>query len=70
MNFLGATRVSIGSVVELGHAAAMGKFIIVAIDTPDEFGRPRNPHEHPFVLESASVVVRSLDHALRILSST
>lgn len=62
-NLLGAGRVSVGTMVELGYARALGKVIIVVME---EKG---NPHDHPFTTEAASFVVRDLDAALRLIGS-
>jgi nucleoside 2-deoxyribosyltransferase len=45
MNLLGAKRISIGSMIELGWAMAHGKPIILIME-------PDNLHEHPMVLEA------------------
>ena len=56
-NFLGAERVSIGSLWELGYASAGGQYIVVVM-------RPGNYHDHYFVKKAAAVVVGSLDEAI------
>lgn len=72
MNLSGAYSVSIGSMVELGRASSRGKFVIVVLPS-NESGRAagpdRNPHDHLFVYELASVVVDTVDDALRVLST-
>jgi nucleoside 2-deoxyribosyltransferase len=72
MNLAGAYNVSIGSMVELGRASSKGKFVIVVLPS-DELGEKagldRNPHDHLFVYELASVVVDTVDEALQVLSA-
>lgn len=48
-SFVGCTRISIGSMMELAWASFLGKHVVVAME-------PENVHRHPFVLEAASVV--------------
>jgi nucleoside 2-deoxyribosyltransferase len=63
VNLSEATEVSIGSMIELGHARAQGKFVVVVL--PDE--RKPNPHDHPFVTQVATAVVRDIAEGIRIL---
>jgi nucleoside 2-deoxyribosyltransferase len=65
INLLDASEVSVGSMVELGHAAALKKFVVVILPPKGE----GSPHHHPFVLESASAVVHSLEDALSLLEA-
>lgn len=67
MNLLGAESVSIGTMVELGWASALGKPVIVAWDGGVHV--LRNPHYHPFVHQIASFRVGSLDEAIRVANS-
>lgn len=61
-NFLGAKKVSIGTVAELGYAKKAGKSIIVVMEKD-------NIHNHPFVTQVADAVVDNLDDASHIVSS-
>ena len=70
LNLLDAAEPSIGSMVELGHAAALRKLIIVILPDDRTPEAARNPHDHPFVRQTASAVVGSLEEALRVLEST
>lgn len=63
VNVLGATKVSIGTVAEIGMAAAMGKQIIVVIEDSG------NVHDHPFVTVPASLRLNNLDDALYAIKS-
>lgn len=62
VNLLGATKVSQGTVWEMGYAKGKGKQIVVITD--DE-----NVHNSPFIKESANVVVDNLDDAVMIVNS-
>lgn len=62
VNLVGADRVSIGSMCELGYANALGKFIIVARSHSDTV------HEHVFVAELASQIVPTLANAIDVLA--
>ncbi len=62
VNLLGASRVSLGTMCELGYAYAERKFILVVME-------PDNPHDHVFVTELASQIVPTLDDALRVLGA-
>lgn len=61
-NFIGAKRVSIGTVAEIGMAAAMGKTIIVTMDKG-------NIHDHPFVVEPAAAVLATLEQGIEVINS-
>lgn len=61
-NFLGAKKVSIGTVAEIGYAHALGKTLIIIME-------PGNVHDHPFIREMANAVVGSLDDAVAVVSS-
>jgi hypothetical protein len=72
MNLTGTREVSIGSMVELGRATSKGKFVIVVLPTDelaDKAGANRNPHDHLFIHELASVVVDSIDDAVELVST-
>jgi nucleoside 2-deoxyribosyltransferase len=58
INLLGATRVSIGTVFEIGYAVALGKLLVVAMEDSG------NPHDHLFVTAAASIRVNNLDDAV------
>lgn len=62
-NFLGADRVSIGSVAELGLASAQDKMIVVAMEPEG------NIHDHIFVRELADVRVTSLREAADVINA-
>lgn len=63
VNFLEATKVSVGSVAEMGMAYAMGKTIIVVMQDTG------NPHDHPFVTEPAALRLDNLDDAIYAINS-
>lgn len=78
VNLLGAKKVSIGTVMEIGMAYQLGKTIVLVMedkgtvlypgrDMYDEWGS--NVHEHPFVTEPAAVRVNNLDAAVAIVNS-
>jgi nucleoside 2-deoxyribosyltransferase len=58
----GATRVSIGTVMELGWAYAYRKPVVAVME---EEG---NPHEHGMVREALSYRVTTLDEAIDLLN--
>lgn len=62
-NFLGAERVSIGSVVEIGFASALGKPIVLVIEPEG------NVHDHLFVREMSDVRVSSIRDAADIVNA-
>lgn len=74
-NLTGAERVSIGTMLELGMAHALHKFVIVVIPPAERSERVAgrgttqgtNPHDHLFVYKAASMVADSLDEALDVL---
>ncbi len=61
-NLLGAKRVSIGSMIELGWANQQGKPIITVME------RVGNPHDHLFVSEVSDFVVDNLSDACIIIN--
>jgi hypothetical protein len=70
MNLAGVSDVSIGSMIELGHAAALRKLVIVVLPEQSESHvSGTNPHDHPFVRQVASGVVGSLDDAIELLKA-
>jgi len=62
VNFLGAKKVSIGSVMEIAWADAWRKPIIVVMEED-------NIHSHAMLLEVSGFVVRSLDEAITIATA-
>jgi len=61
--FLGAKRVSIGTVWEIGVAYSHKKPLVVVMEPSG------NPHDHLFVTETAGYVVPTLAEAAHIISS-
>lgn len=61
-NFLGASKVSVGTCYELAWAWAWGKPVCVVMESG-------NLHEHPFVTQCAGFVVRDLPTAIEIVRS-
>lgn len=59
MNLLGAERVSIGTMIELGWADSKRIPVICAME-------PGNPHEHAMVAETISFRVNTLDEAIEL----
>ena len=67
MNLLGAERVSIGTMIEVGWADAWRKPIVLAIEKPRHrfaFVRKQNIHTHPMLSEIASFTVHNLSDAV------
>lgn len=62
VNLLGTTQCAKGSLVEIGAAWALGKFIVVVVE-------PGTLHDYPFVTEPAGAVVTSLDDAIDMINS-
>lgn len=63
VNLLGAKRVSIGTVAEIGMASTLGKQIVLVME--DE----GNLHEHPFVTVPASLRLNNLKEAIDAINS-
>lgn len=61
-NLKEASRVSIGTMVELGYAKKAGKTIITIMDKG-------TIHDHPFVRELSDTVVKNLEDAAIIVNS-
>jgi nucleoside 2-deoxyribosyltransferase len=61
INFLGATKVSIGTVMEVAWADAARKPIIIAME-PGAV----NPHEHSMLTEVSGYIVPTLDEAIDV----
>ena len=62
VNLIGATRVSIGTMVELGWADSKGIPIVLIMEKD-------NIHSHPIVKELASFTVPDLDTAIKVVKS-
>lgn len=62
VNLQGATKVSQGTIYEIGYADALGKTIIVVTDEG-------NVHNSPFITEAAAQVVDTLEDAAQIVNS-
>lgn len=60
VNLLGATKVSIGTVMEIAWADMLRKPIVIAME------KSGNPHEHAMINESIGFRVDSLDEAIRV----
>lgn len=60
MNLLGTTRVSVGTMIEVGMAEAWRKPIVLAIEDDG------NLHEHPMLAEYAAFRASTLDDAIDI----
>lgn len=60
-NFLGAKKVSIGSVLEFGWADNGVKPIIMVME------KKGNPHDHPMLREVAGFIVDNLDEAIELV---
>jgi nucleoside 2-deoxyribosyltransferase len=63
VNLLGAQRVSIGTVAEIGIAYTLGKTIVLVME--DE----GNVHDHPFVTVPAALRLNNLDDAIDAVNS-
>ena len=62
MNLLGAERVSIGSMIEIGWADAARRPIVLVL-------KRGSVHDHPMVTETAGFVVPTLQEALYVVTS-
>ena len=65
VNLLGAERVSIGTMVELGWADAHGKPVLLIIEPEDS--ENKNIHEHAFVRELCGWRVSTVEEARKII---
>jgi nucleoside 2-deoxyribosyltransferase len=63
VNLIGAKKVSIGTMMELGWASAAHKPIILCME--DE----GNPHDHAMVREVCGFVVNTLDHGIEVVKA-
>lgn len=61
VNLLGATRVSIGTCVEMGWADAHRKLVVLVLDPTDSL------HEHSFITGLASFRVHDLQQAVELV---
>jgi nucleoside 2-deoxyribosyltransferase len=61
LNLEGAKQISIGTMLELAWADAAGVYTLAVIEGSG------NPHHHGMVLETASLVVETLDQALDLI---
>lgn len=62
VNFIGATKVSIGTVLEIGWAKPLLKPVVLAMEEG-------NIHEHCMIENSAGFIVPDLDQAIEIAKS-
>lgn len=62
MNLLGATKVSIGTMVELGWATAWNKPVIIVME-------PGNIHTHAFTEELSYIVVDNIDTGIAVIAT-
>lgn len=63
LDLTGATRISIGCVMELAIAATSAKPVHVVVVMEDG-----NPHEHAFVNGAAHIIFRTVDEALAYMA--
>ena len=59
-NFLGASRVSIGSIMEIAIGHMLGKQIVIVMEKD-------NIHMHCFVLEAATIIFETEESAIKYL---
>jgi nucleoside 2-deoxyribosyltransferase len=69
MNLLGTSRISIGTMVELGWADAHKIPVLLIIEDHETSMPPRNPHEHAFVRELTGWRVNSVEQAIHMVRS-
>jgi hypothetical protein len=62
-NFLGATKTSIGSVMEIAWADSARIPIVLVIDKD-------NVHQHPMITECAGFIVSTLEEGMTVLERT
>lgn len=62
-NLLGATRVSVGTMIEFGWADAARRPLVVVME------KEGNPHEHAMVRQMAGYVVETLEEALHVVKA-
>jgi nucleoside 2-deoxyribosyltransferase len=73
-NFLGAERVSIGSIMEVAWAYQNKKPIVACVEDGGQaftgrIGASGNPHEHAMMNEAISYKVNSLDAGIHIVNA-
>jgi hypothetical protein len=61
-NLAGATKVSIGTVMEVQRGYDLDRFVVVVME-------PGNVHDHPFVRRSASLIVTNLEDAFTSIAA-
>ncbi len=61
VNFLGATRVSIGTVMEIAWAKAMSIPVVLVME------KEGNLHDHSMIRHACGFIVRSLEEAIEII---
>jgi len=61
-NLAGASKVSIGTVMEVQRGYDLDRFVVVVIE-------PGDLHDHPFVRRSASLVVTNLEDAFTSIAA-
>ena len=59
-NLLGATAISVGSVMEIQRGYDFDKYVLTVME-------PGNIHFHPFVAEASSLIVPTLEYALDVM---
>lgn len=72
INFWGAPKVSIGTVMEVAWAYQARKPIVAIMEPTiraDEIEKRGNPHNHAMLMEAIPYVVDSLDEAVHIIRS-
>lgn len=62
VNFVGATKVSIGTILEIAWADMLNKPIVYLSD-------PDNIHNHAMVMEAVGFVVHSLEEAVEVVKA-
>ncbi len=70
-NLLGADRVSIGSMIELGWADANRIPIVLVMENDDDFfaGNKPNIHDHAMVKELAGFILPTVDDAIDVVKA-
>src|SRR3990167_5456707 len=63
VNFMNATQVSIGTVIEIAIGAYLNKLVVIAAPKDDKF------HNHPFIRVEATVIFHTFEEALRYVIS-
>lgn len=60
VNFIGAQKVSMGTVMEIAWGQQLGKYVLVAMEKD-------NVHQHGMIIEAASLIVPTLEEALDLV---